>query len=223
MAFRDWAPVAYRTELGEQRTLALDDGSQVTLDTNTAIRVAFGEQRRSVELVSGRVHFVVAKDPARPFVVTAGQRQVIAIGTAFDVMREGDSVSVLLMEGKVVVRDGSAQGPVESLEPGDRLKFRRGAAVAQDRPDLSAVTAWQTGQAVFDDDPLSEAVAQLNRYQRRPIVIADARVGAMRISGSYKMGSSEAFAQSVSALLPVSVSETPSQIVLRERGVPSPH
>lgn len=223
VAFRTWAPVRYQTGFGEQRTLALDDGSQVTLDTNTAIRVGFGGQRRSVDLLSGRAHFVVAKDPTRPFVVTAGERQVIAVGTAFDVAREGNNVSVVLVEGKVVVRRAPVEGPSETLEPGDRVTFRPDALARQDRPDLSAVTAWHTGQAVFDDDTLSEAVAELNRYQRRPLVIADASVGAMRISGSYRTGNSEAFAKSVSALLPINVSETPSQIILREREHHSPN
>lgn len=214
-----WQMVAaetYATGIGEQRRIALADGSSVLLDTDTRVRIAFGDERRLIELVKGRAYFDVATDPLRPFLVRAGDRQVIAIGTAFEVTRHEAKVAVVLVEGRVAVQPVgvSAQPATRMLAPGDRLVFEPAHAVVQDQPDLARVTAWREGRAMFDDEPLSEAVAEMNRYSQRPLVIADAGLGAMRISGVYGTGDTEAFAKSVATLLPVSVTFTPTRIIL---------
>lgn len=206
------------TAVGEQRKLSLADGSIVTLDTDTKLGVTMTNERRSIELLSGRANFVVARDPMRPFVVTAGARQVVAIGTAFDVSRLGDRVSVMMVEGKVVVRHAEGPGTDIALVAGDRLRFGDSPAEpTKDRPDVAASTAWQTGRAVFDDEALSDAVAELNRYQQRRLLVDGAAVGAMRISGSYQTGNPEAFARSVAELLPLKVTEGQDTIVLSAR------
>lgn len=207
----------YATQVGEQRRVALNDGSHVILDTNTRIRVALGEERRSVELLQGRAHFEVAADALRPFLVRAGDQQVIAIGTAFDVSRQGDRVSVVLVEGRIEVQAASASvRPITRLEaPGARITFEPAGAVAQDHPDLTEVTAWQDGREAFDDQTLASAVAAMNRYTRRPIVIADESLASRRISGVYGTKDPEAFARSVTILMPARVEFSPTQILLR--------
>ena len=179
------------------------------------MRSIFSRERRALELLTGQAHFDVAKDPARPFIVTAGDKQVIAVGTAFDVSRELGVTSVMLTEGKIVVRqDGAAHAFDQTLSPGDRLIFQPDTRVRQDRPNIAAATAWQTGQVVFDDVPLSEAVEHMNRYESKPIVIADPAVGSMHISGAYKSGNADAFVKSVSILLPVVATVDGTQWVL---------
>jgi transmembrane sensor len=207
----------YATQVGEQRSVALDDGSHVILDTNTLIRVTLGEERRSVELLQGRAHFEVATDALRPFLVRAGDQQVIAIGTAFDVSRQGDRVSIVLVEGRIEVQATSASArPFTRLDaPGARITFESAGAVAQDHPDLTEVTAWQDGREVFDDQTLASAVAAMNRYTRRPIVIADESLASRRISGVYGTKDPEAFARSVTILMPARVEFSPTQILLR--------
>jgi transmembrane sensor len=203
------------TARGEQRSLVLADGSRVILDTATRLRLHFSRERRALELLTGQAHFDVAKDPARPFIVTAGDKQVIAVGTAFDVSRELGVTSVMLTEGKIVVRqDGAAHVLDQTLSPGDRLIFQPDTRVRQDRPNIAAATAWQTGQVVFDDVPLSEAVEHMNRYESKPIVIADPAVGSLHISGAYKSGNADAFVKSVSILLPVVATADGTQWVL---------
>ncbi len=208
---------SYATDVGEQRRIALDDGSTVILDTDTRIRVAFAADRRSIELLRGRAHFDVATDPLRPFRVRAGDRQVIAIGTAFDVARTEGRVAVVLVEGKVVVRpvEASPESATHLMSPGDRIVFGPARQAAEDHPDIAQVTAWQTGRAVFDDQSLAAAVAEMNRYTRRPIVVADASLATLRVSGVYSTGDSEAFARSVAELLRVRVELTSSRIELR--------
>ncbi|MBV6416949.1 MAG: Protein FecR [Steroidobacteraceae bacterium] len=207
---------SYRTRVGEQRRIALDDGSSVTLDTHTRIRVAFTRQQRQIELIEGRAYFEVATDPLRPFRVQAGVRQVIAVGTAFDVFRRDDEVTVALIEGRVAVQPvvDAPQSATRMLSAGERIVFEGSGRVVQDQPNLNEVTAWQTGRAVFDDRSLAEAVAEMNRYTRRPLVIADAALAAMHISGVYGTGDPEAFARSVCELLPARADLMQSQIVL---------
>ncbi|MGH6781448.1 MAG: FecR family protein [Sphingomonadaceae bacterium] len=210
--WRNAASDAYATELGEQRRVTLADGSSVTLDTETEIRVAFAKDRREVELIRGRAHFDVAKDPARPFRVTAAGREVVAIGTAFDVARREDEVAVLLVEGRIAVR---AEGATAAYpKPGERIVFGQRNAVRQERPDVQRATAWQEGRVIFDDQPLAAAVAEMNRYSRKPLVVADSELGTMRVSGTYSTGDAEAFARSIANLLPVAVRSTPQEILI---------
>ncbi|WP_137864656.1 MULTISPECIES: FecR domain-containing protein [unclassified Sphingomonas] len=208
----------FETAIGEQERLVLSDGSRLMLDADTQVAVSMGEQRRSINLIRGRANFIVSKDPLRPFVVAAGSREVIAVGTAFDVARQGDLVSVTMVEGKVLVRRPGAPDADRMLVAGDRLRMAEAAtSYVADRPEIVAATAWQTGRAVFDNDTLEDAVTELNRYQPRQLIIRDPGVGALRISGSYQTGDSEAFARSIAELLPVRVSETEQGIVVSRR------
>lgn len=211
------AAQTYATEIGEQRRIALDDGSYVFLDTNTRVRVGYTKERRHIDLLEGRAYFEVVSDPRRPFLVRAGDRQVIAVGTAFDVALQEDRVAVVLVEGRVAVQPltPSPQPETHLMSPGERIVFDGTREAVQDQPDMAQVTAWQSGRLVFDNQALVKAVVEMNRYSRRPIVIADTRLAAYRISGVYSAGDPVAFARSVSVLLPAQVEFTPTRIVLR--------
>jgi transmembrane sensor len=101
----------YQTGIGQRSTITLADGSTVELNAKTRIKVSFNETRRNVVLVGGQALFHVAKNPQRPFIVRAGDRDIVAVGTAFDVRLDATSVRVTLIEGKVKV----------SQEPNDRV------------------------------------------------------------------------------------------------------
>ena len=132
----------YATARGEQKRVMLADGSVMMLDTQTAVEVSMEPHRRSVELLHGRAHFEVAKDKTRPFAVRFGDRSVVAVGTEFDIVRDGERASVLLTHGKVLLE--SAAGP-RMMSPGERFSFDK-EKIAEDRPDLDSVTAWQSGR-----------------------------------------------------------------------------
>ncbi len=204
---------AFATGLGEQRRIALADGSILLLDTSSAVDVTLKLHRREIRMVRGRAHFEAAKDANRPFVVSVGHEQVIAVGTAFDIGMNGDRSSILLTQGKVVVDDPAGR---RNMVPGDRLVFHPGGVVA-DRPDLESQTAWENGRTVFESRPLQVVVAEMNRYSRRQLVIADPALADMELSGSYKLGDAEAFATSVAALLPIDAHVRRDQIVLSAR------
>lgn len=202
----------YATAVGEQRRVALDDGSMIILDTNSKVRVDLGDARREVELIRGRAHFEVVRDARRPFVVEAAGKQVVAIGTAFEVTREKDEVCVLVTKGEVAVFDPDRAGR-QTLARGARATLTE-AGPRIDRPDLARVTAWQQGRAVFENDTLADAVAEMNRYSRRPIVIEDEAAARMHVSGVYSTGDTEAFARSLATLLPLDVTLASDQVTL---------
>lgn len=187
----------YETDIGEQKHVTLDDGTQVFLDTDTRIKVRFSEGARLVALDRGRANFRVAPDVKRAFVVEAARKRIVAGRTTFDVRRDGERVSVVLIQGKASV-DGA---PVEA---GQRLIAAQAKAVV-DRPNLTQALAWQTGQAIFDNQTLTEAVAEMNRYSTVKLNVADRGIAALRMSGVYRVGDNAAFANSVAKLLPVEV------------------
>jgi transmembrane sensor len=210
------AEASYATTVGEQRRIALADGSLMILDSNTSVQVRLSAVRRSIILIGGRAHFDVAKDPMRPFIVRAAERQVVAVGTAFDVSRTDADVTVLLVEGRVAV-EPTGNLPNERramMSAGDRMVFGANGVVRNDRPDMAKLTAWQNGRLVFDKDTLASAVAQMNRYSRRPLTLGDRAVGELLISGIYSAGDVEAFATSISMVLPVEVLSRPSGLTL---------
>ncbi|MGE0668834.1 MAG: FecR domain-containing protein [Sphingomonadales bacterium] len=205
----------YSTQPLELRRVVLEDGSAVVLDTGTRIRVDMHRRAREVRMEKGRAHFEVVKDSRRPFSVVAGGEKVVALGTAFDVALDRREVEVTLLSGKVSVAPIDGAAAPRLLKAGDRLVIEDGAVREADRPDMIKMMAWRRGRAGFADETLADAIRQINRYSRRPLVIGDEAVAAMRVSGVYSTTDSEAFAQSIAELLPVTVQVSPSRIVLR--------
>jgi transmembrane sensor len=214
----------YATDVGEQHKVSLEDGTLVSLDTDTEIRVSMSDERRRVRLRRGRAHFDVADDPTRPFQVIAGDQWVTTSKAHFDVSREGMLVSVLLEEGSAqVVAEDAGEGRVvpRLLAPGQRMVLAQDRVVRDERPVMAQAIAWRHGRLAFFEEPLSEAVSQMNRYTRRPIVILDPEIAQMPISGNYSVGDPQAFATSISVLLPVRVEPERSRIVLRSASAAS--
>ncbi|MEA2543535.1 MAG: transrane sensor, partial [Acidobacteriaceae bacterium] len=167
---------------GEQRTVELSDGTQVSLNANSRIIVQYDDRVRKLILASGEVLFNVIKHQPRPFVVVIGNQKVIAMGTSFLVRREESSESafaVTLVEGRVAIEPLSWPDVLPSasvtgltlLNPGERLRFSDGATEKRDSPSIDRVTAWRRGQLIFDDTSLSEAAAEFNRYGSHKITI----------------------------------------------------
>jgi transmembrane sensor len=196
-------PVQYATDRGEQEVATLDDGSRISLNTDTALAVRYDEDVREVRLDHGEAMFEVAPNARRPFIVRAGPKTVRALGTSFIVRRTGSDVAVVLIDGRVAVDDTrprpARRAPV-ILDPGERLTTVTGSLASIDRPSLDAATAWRRGQAVFDDARLAEAVAEVNRYGGPQIVIEDPRVASLRVSGVFATNDTAEFARAVATL-----------------------
>lgn len=211
-----------RTAVGEQRTVTLSDGSRVSLDANTLVKVAYSPALRLAEVVEGRAHFEVAKDKARPMRVRAGRRTVTALGTAFTVEHQGERVVVTLVEGRVAVTEtASARGvaaPAKQLVPQQQLVFAANATPRMhEAVDVERAMAWREGKLVFDDESLADAVARVNNYSRVKIVVEDAPARALKISGIFNAGDTPAFVEAVQSYFPVDVSTGESTVQIRSR------
>lgn len=211
-----------RTAIGEQRTVTLSDGSRVSLDANTLVKVAYSPALRLAEVVEGRAHFEVAKDKARPMKVRAGTRTVTALGTAFTVEHEGERVVVTLVEGRVAVTETApARGvapPAKELAPQQQLVFAANATpLMHEAVDVERAMAWREGKLVFDDESLADAVARVNNYSRVKIVVEDAPARALKISGIFNAGDTPAFVEAVQSYFPVDVSTGESTVEIRSR------
>jgi transmembrane sensor len=209
------APEHYQTAIGEQRTVRLADGSRITLNTNTELTVRLEAARREVELLKGEALFEVAHDRRRPFTVAAAGEFVRAVGTAFIVKRERQKVEVTLLSGAVVVSDDhDARSSVVSLFPGDRLRKAADGKNTLDRPQMAQVTAWQKSELVLDHTPLSDAVAELNRYSVKPVQLRLGPGADLKVSGIFQSKDNRSFAYTVAKIYALKVSETSDAIVV---------
>lgn len=203
------------TGVGEQRTVTLADGTRVTMDAMSQVRVDYSRELRLLELMSGRAFFAVAKDVNRPLRVRAGSRAVTALGTAFSVEREAKGMLVTLVEGRVAVTDPRANAPIEMIPQQALHLSDQAAPVLTSNIDSGRALAWRDGQVVFDDVDLAAAVARMNTYSRLPIVIDEAKLGNLRISGVFTAGDSVSFAEAMQAYFDLKVSRSDKAITLK--------
>ena len=197
----------FRTGVGQTATVRLRDGSLVTLDTDSVVRARETDDRRTLRLVRGQAFFKVAKDKARPFTVAAGDKLVTATGTAFSVRLQQKAVEVTLVEGKVRVEE--AAPPVQlarttprfseatEMNPGSKLVAAPDRNWTLDRVDPAKATSWLDGQLIFEDRPLAEAAAELNRYSAKKIVIRDPAIADAKIVSVVKAGDVDGFVRAV--------------------------
>ena len=199
---------SFRTGIGQQATVSLPDGSVVTLNTDTVVRTRADGERRLVYLDQGQAFFKVAHDKSHPFVVTAAGRTVTALGTAFDVRVDHGALRVVLVEGKVRVEAPASKAAPDRLvrprpplatemAPGSELIAPDDAEWRLTRTNVAEETSWLHGQIVFDDEPLGEVVDELNRYSRRKIVLSEADLAQIRISGIFRPGDLDGFARAL--------------------------
>jgi len=198
--------LSYDTVVGERSTIALSDGSTMTLNTNSRVEVRFTEDQRKVSLVQGQAMFEVAKNKDRPFVVYADDQRVTALGTAFDVRldEELDTVSIILVEGRIAVDElnapigANAPEPIPSkrveLVAGERLVASDIMPRVVELVQLKDVTSWQNGKVIFRDEPLGNAVREINRYSTTKLRLADdPRLQDIRVSGVFNAGQIKSF------------------------------
>ena len=203
----------YRTAVGERSTVVLPDGSVATLNTDSVLKVAYGGGERGVRLLRGQAMFEVAKDPASPFRVYAGDRRITAVGTVFDVRLDGKRVKVSLVEGVVRVSPTAPEKAAEAPAPvtmaaGQVLEARPSEPAVVRAADIARATSWKDGVVVFDDAPLAEAMAEMNRYTSRPLRLSDPDLGGLRVSGVFKAGDPERFAVAMTEVFPLALERT---------------
>lgn len=219
-------PSEYRTGLGERRVVTLEDGSKVSLDSQTGVQVRYSADARHLKLTQGQARFDVFHNTRRPFSVDAGDRTVIATGTSFNIDLRQSAVVVTLIEGRVLVtpRAPAVSLPVARKQEATAVPLEAGQTLTTsiDEPvppriesvSLDTVTAWESGRLIFDDQPLDEVVERVGRYSNQTILIADQRAAKLKISGVFNAGDVTTFVDTVSRYLPVHATSRPDGTIV---------
>ena len=220
-------PSAYSTIVGEVRTIALEDGSRVTLDTDSLLSIDFSSTERRLRLIRGRARFEVAHE-RRPFRVAAGLGVITARGTIFDVLVGADrAVSVHLLRGAIDVatKPRPVNTPllpqVQHLRPGQGTSYTDRFATAQPIERLSD-TRWPSSRAEFDDVPLGEVIIEANRYSLVPIELEEDQLAKLRVSGVFSLRNTQNVAEKLAHLFNLRVSREPYRILLSKPKGSSP-
>ncbi|WP_329809978.1 FecR domain-containing protein [Stenotrophomonas sp. SMYL8] len=189
------------------RVVQLEDGSTAVLDAGTALAVEFDGQQRRLRLLRGQAWFEVAHE-ARPFQVEAAGGRVRDIGTAFSVSMQDATVTTQVSEGVVEVRPGD--GSVQRLHAGQSRAFRDGRWLETVRlEDPEAVAPWRRGEVVIDDQPATQAIADLARYHRAPVWVLGGQGAGVRVSGLFHLQQPETAIDAVAAQAGLRVQRLP--------------
>jgi len=223
------------TSAAAPRQLTLADGSVVHLNTGSAIRTRFTAGERRVELVRGEAHFAVAKDPARPFVVHAGNLDVRAVGTAFNVQLQSAAVDVLVTEGTVQLGAAAepapafarvAREPIPLLRPGHRAVVSLApvtpatavVVTTATADEISRTLAWQAPLLRLGGATLAEVAREFERRTGRRVVFADPEIAALRLGGRFRADDLDGFTHLLATTFDLAVEPAADHsLVLRKK------
>jgi len=193
--------IVYSSQIGGQRTVSLDDGSTISLNTDTQVEILFSKNKRKVRLLKGEALFEVAKDKSRPFLVYAGSGVVRAVGTAFLVQLHAKNIEVTVTEGQVELASYKQDGgdvdmkemPIEEPQVLAKLDAGQYAEFSTEVKKITPITleemeknlSWQHGQIIFDGERLDKVVEDINRYTELEIIVSDAQTKKFLISGFF--------------------------------------
>ncbi|MEJ0037791.1 MAG: FecR domain-containing protein [Gammaproteobacteria bacterium] len=215
----------FETTLGELRSIVLDDGSTVQLNSQSRIRVRFAEHERDVELLAGQALFQVSKDKTRPFIVSSGETRVRAVGTQFDVYRRKGGTTVTVLEGQVAITSnevaeeahGVGDVPPSLLSAGEQITVTPRVAPSPTRANVATATAWTQRHLVFESATLADVAEEFNRYNRRPLVVEDARLRDFHVSGVFSSADPTLLLRFLRAQPEIAIEETDTEIRVTRR------
>ena len=219
-----WLPNDYHRYQAERelRRLVLPDGSELELDQRSSLSFANFKDRRQIWLRQGSAYFHASQDAAHPFQVQAGGVTITVTGTKFSVRALGDEIQITVAEGSVKVARGT-DAEDALLTPGTQARYRAGAAQPEvGAVDLDTALAWREGRLVLNDLTLAEALPLINPYLARPLVLADADTGRLRVGGVFATDKLQALVRGLPQILPVTVyPETDGRLKIAQRPVPA--
>ena len=205
------SPLSVSTGLGEQRSVALDDGSVLELNTQSTVQVVLGAGLRRARLIEGEALFDIAKDPGRPFVVEVDDTLIRVVGTRFNVRRFGEGATVTVLEGEVMVRQAATrpdnnnqasgdvtQFPLEALKLQTGMQTTVGKAIARTETeivDAEKVIAWMDRRLIFEGATIDHIVAEFNRYNTQRLIVTDTTIGSRRLTGTFDANDTESLLQ----------------------------
>lgn len=201
--------LVYETATGEHSTINLSDGSQLTLNTDSLVRVRYNANERALMLERGEIHVQVAHEKARPLNVYVGNRVVQAVGTAFNIeITSEQHIELIVTEGKVIVAINEAGDEPAKLErengapltrlsdssvavsAGEQLLLSESDSdiVSIEAEEIDVKLSWRDGDLIFRGEPLGEAIAEIGRYTSVEFIILDENLRKMRVAGLFKAG-----------------------------------
>lgn len=216
----DIADGYYTTEVGVQRTVNLQDGSVIRMNTDSAIEVNYSQNLRSVKLARGEALFEVEKDSSRPFVVSAGESRIEAVGTAFAIRMNSKQVELTVSEGIVEfskiesLRDG---GPATRIEAFQKASISPESAeiVSLDNEQLERSLAWQNGTLVFKGESLEYVIDEITRYTKTEFVFDDPSLRSISIGGHFETGEIEGLIIALEESFGIKViKQAPNRVIL---------
>jgi transmembrane sensor len=213
----------FRTDIGEQRVLELEDGSVLHLNTNSKVKVHFSARERKVELLVGEALFRVHRDPSRPFKVQSGSAIIEAVGTQFDVYRRQDDAVVSVIEGVVQVsnemRRFDDSAPPVRLNAGEQVRVSHsGSVLRKNTIDTGEIGSWRQRRLIFKDEPLTNIAAEFNRYNRTPkIRIQGEGIGERRYAAAFDADDPESLMGILAKDPALEVEQRNDELVVRSR------
>lgn len=218
----------YASAVAEDKNIQLPDGTAVQLGAASTLTTRYARDRRDVDLRTGEAFFTVTHDRRRPFVVTAGPLHIEDLGTAFNVRRTGQRVSVTVTEGRVRLSP-AAGAPRDADMPSGRLDLVAGqraeydpasGALSVSEVALEHAAAWRQHRLEFVNEPLSTVLANVNRYSRQPVQLADPRLGELMFTGTVNTTNIDSWVGALPHVFPVRVSTFADHVVLSGTGKP---
>lgn len=200
---------SYSTTVGQQKVVALADGSELRLNTATRLQARISDSRREVRLISGEAWFAVKQQPDRaPFIVSAGPARIRVTGTQFNVRHLTGQTRIDLLEGRIHVF--SRRDPKTSnLKAGDAIRLdAEGRMAPLEVADARRIEDWRAGRVSFYQTRLDDAVAEVNRYAAKPISLANPALGALRVDGVFDTADTAKFARAAAAVHGLSLRQT---------------
>jgi transmembrane sensor len=203
----------YHTETGQQRQITLADGSQILMNTQTAISVDYAAQRRTIHLHKGEAYFKVAPDTKRPFVVETDNGQAQALGTAFDVKESESETAVTVFEHAVKITTANGK-TLDKLVAGQRAVFNEDLPIILEKIDTARAESWQKRRMVFQNRTLVEVVAELERYRPGRIVILGSAIKNLRLTGVFGTENTDIALHTIEQSLPVKINTFTDRLVV---------
>jgi transmembrane sensor len=206
-------PITVQTAPGRIRSVALADGSKVTLDGATRLEARIGTHRREVRLITGEAYFDVAHDAARPFTVSAPEGSARVLGTAFNLERGDGRLELSVHRGKVRLAPAGLVHRTAELTPGQQAFAKEGRLSRLRAFDPSA-DDWRSGWLETDGVTLARLVERLNRASMTPIVIDDPTLGRRRVAGRFRLDEPEALVRNLALVHGFRVREEAGSLAL---------
>jgi len=203
----------YTTVPGQQRSVILADGSEIIMNTDTAISVDYSAQQRQITLHNGEAYFVVAPDAKRPFDVQTHSGQVRSLGTEFNIKTGQKEATVTVYQH--AVRVTAANGKVlESLPEGQQVAFSDDTLSAATSANLQRGQAWRKQRMIFQDRPLADVIVELNRYRSGQIIIMNDDIKTLPVTGVFATDDTNIALQTIEQSLPITITKLTEKLVL---------